>query len=63
MIRQDDKKLKKIAHGCGEMKGISCIFSDLMELELLLLGSSSVPVSSTSLEMELVPFQFHQNWN
>ena len=52
MIRQqDDKKFKNFAHGCGEMKGILCIFSDVMELELSLFGSSSIPVSSTSLEM------------
>ena len=34
---------------------IHAIFAHIMELEFLLFGYSSVPVSSTSLEMELVP--------
>ena len=37
------------------------IFADIMELELSLFGPSSIVVSSTFLEMELFPFQFHQN--
>ena len=36
---------------------------ELMELELSLLRPSLVTISSTIFEMELVPFQFHQNWN
>ena len=36
---------------------------ELMELELSLQRPGSVTISSTIFEKELVPFQFHQNWN
>ena len=39
------------------------LFLELMELELSLPRPSSVTISYTIFEKELVPFQFHQNWN
>ena len=64
MIRKDGKRFKiKMLKDVVRCGAFHAIFANIIELELLLFGSSSVPVSSTSLEMELVPFQFQQNWN
>ena len=38
-------------------------FVDVMKLQLFLLGTTSVLISFNSLEIELVAFQFHENWN
>ena len=53
----------KFAYKAWINRNFGPIFVEFVELELFLPGPSSVTISSTTLEMELVPFQFHQNWN
>ena len=48
---------------CLDEETFCTLLMELMELELSLPRPSSVSISSTIFEKELVPFQFHQNWN
>ena len=50
------RNLKNCLKNLVRWRSFRAIFADKMELELLRFGYSSVPVSSTSLETELVPF-------
>ena len=48
---------------CLDEETFCTLLQELMELELSLPRPSSVTISYTIFEKELVPFQFHQNWN
>ena len=59
-----DGKINQICSWmCLDEETFCTLLMELVELELSLPRPSSVTISSTIFEKELVPFQFHQNWN